>query len=179
MRDNASRRGAADMGTPLMILAFFVIAGFLYWLNGQAAAERALDIIEDTTPVDATAGVTDVPLTELEASPAEYVGREVRLATYGVASMLGQQGFWLGTPSGNPFLVSMSDALMAEGLPVSPGDTIMVSGVVTEMNDSVLSAWEAAATIDETDRIVAEFAIHFVEANAITITGDVGGSDGN
>jgi hypothetical protein len=178
MRDNATRRGAADMGTPLMILAFFVIAGFMYWLNGQAAAERALEIVEDTT-VDATAGVADVPLTDLEASPAEYVGREVRLATYGVASMLGQQGFWLGTPSGNPFLISMSDALMAEGLLVSPGDTIMVAGVVTEMSDSVLSAWEAAATIDETDRIVAEFAIHFVEANAITITGDGGGSDGN
>ena len=57
MADNASRRGAVDMGTPLMILAFAVIGGFLYWLNGQAAAERALDIVEDT----ATGGALAAP----------------------------------------------------------------------------------------------------------------------
>mgnify|MGYP001303264775 CR=1 FL=1 len=40
MSDNVSRRGAADMGMLLMILAFAVIGGFMFWLNGQAAAER-------------------------------------------------------------------------------------------------------------------------------------------
>ena len=41
MPDIASRRGAVDMGTVLMVVAFAVIGGFLYWLSGQAAAERA------------------------------------------------------------------------------------------------------------------------------------------
>jgi len=178
MRDNASRRGAADLGTPLMVLAFFVMAGFMYWLNGQAAAERALEIVEDTTTADATAGVADVALGDLELDPEPYVGTEVRFDGFGVASMLGEKGFWLGTPSGNPFLISMTDALLAEGVPVSPGDTITVSGTIVTMSDSILSAWEAGEMINETDRIVAEFAIYFMEASAITVTGD-GGSDGN
>ena len=41
MADNASRRGATNLGTPLMILAFATIAGFMYWLNGQASYEMA------------------------------------------------------------------------------------------------------------------------------------------
>ena len=39
---NASRRGAVDMGMPLMILAFIVIGGFMYWLSGQAANQVAV-----------------------------------------------------------------------------------------------------------------------------------------
>ena len=48
MADNTSRRGAADPGTALMIVTFAVFAGFLAWLSGQAANERALQIVEDT-----------------------------------------------------------------------------------------------------------------------------------
>jgi hypothetical protein len=47
MTELASRRGAVDMGTVLMIAAFAVIGGFIYWLSGQAAAERAVDVVED------------------------------------------------------------------------------------------------------------------------------------
>ena len=44
MSDNASRRGAVDMGMLLMIMAFLVIGGFMFWLNSQAAAERQAQI---------------------------------------------------------------------------------------------------------------------------------------
>ena len=42
MADNTSRRGAADLGMLLMVLAFIVIGGFMYYLNVRAAEERAL-----------------------------------------------------------------------------------------------------------------------------------------
>ena len=51
MPDNASRRGAADLGMPLMIVAFLVIGGFMWWLSGQAEAERAaLEVVEAEAP---------------------------------------------------------------------------------------------------------------------------------
>ena len=54
MSDNVSRRGAADMGMLLMILAFAVIGGFMFWLNGQAAAERQAQL--DAAAARAAAG---------------------------------------------------------------------------------------------------------------------------
>ena len=49
MAEKASRRGAVNLGTILMILAFGVIGGFMVWLSDQAAAERALVIVEVKT----------------------------------------------------------------------------------------------------------------------------------
>ena len=45
MADISSRRGASNMGVPLMILTFILIGGFMYWLSGQAAAERLCDAL--------------------------------------------------------------------------------------------------------------------------------------
>ena len=56
MVDNASRRGAANLGMPLMIVAFIVIGGFLYWLNLQAVEEQAVEITD--TPVEETEDLT-------------------------------------------------------------------------------------------------------------------------
>ena len=177
MPDNASRRGAADLGMPLMILAFLVIGGFMYWLNGQAAAERALRIVEDTAtveedqPTEATVAAEDI---QMDASPFE--GQEISLAPTNVASLLGTQGFWLEMPNGNPFLVSMSAEVMAAGVEVTPGSPAAVTGTMIAMNDSTLTAWTEAATIGEGDRIVAEFATHYIEATQVTVSGGSGAS---
>ena len=71
MPDNASRRGAVDMGMPLMILAFIVMGGFIYWLSGQADAERASRVVEEEAPAeDMNTGAAD-----LNVDPhAEIVG---------------------------------------------------------------------------------------------------------
>ena len=48
MVQQASRRGAADLSMVMMILAFAVIGGFMYWLNGQAAIELAeREVVEE------------------------------------------------------------------------------------------------------------------------------------
>ena len=169
MRDNASRLGASDTGTPLMILAFVVIGGFMYWLNGQAAAERALAVVEDTPTVDETAGAPTLGLRELELAGDSLIGTEVRIENVEVASMLGTQGFWLSVEMGNPYLASMGMEVRDSGTAVNVGDVITVAGVVTQMNDSTLTAWTDAATIDDNDRLVAEFAIHYLELRAVTM----------
>lgn len=178
MPDNASRRGAVDMGMPLMIAAFLVIGGFMYWLNGQAAAEKAAQLAaaEMVEEEEVAPTVETVAIGDIEVDPAPYVGTKLR-SEGAVASMLGTQGFWLATPSGNPFLVSWSDALMAEGATVTMGDTVAVEGVVMEMEELTLVAWSTAETISETDRIVAEFATHYIEAERVDVSGAAGGAD--
>lgn len=181
MSDNASRRGAVDLGMPLMILAFAVIGGFMFWLNGQAAAEKqaqaeAAAALAAAEEERSAATVETVAIGDIEVDPSPYVGTKLR-SEGAVASMLGTQGFWLATPSGNPFLISWSEELLAEGASVAMGDTIAVEGVVTEMQPLTLVEWSTAQTISETDRIVAEFATHYIAADRVDIMRGEGGGD--
>ncbi|MDX1390205.1 MAG: hypothetical protein R3344_13520 [Acidobacteriota bacterium] len=173
MPDNVSRRGAADLGMPLMILAFVVIGGFMFWLNAQAAEERAARaVVEDEPTEDVTdSGTPTVMPADIQMDASPYEGQEIRLGATNVASLLGTQGFWLEMPNGNPFLVSMSPELMAEGVSVAPGETALVEGTMLAMNDSTLTAWTDAGTIGENDRIVVEFATHYIEATAVRTGG--------
>lgn len=173
MPKNGSRRGATNLGTPLMIVAFVVIGGFMYWLSAQAAAERAMQEVEET-PVDTMPSVRVVPIEDVQSDASPLVGEEIRLQGINVASLLGEQGFWLETPSGNPFLVSKGPEVTAAGVTVGQGDRVAVIGVVHEMNDSTLNAWTEAGTIVEGDRIVAEFATHYLLASDVQTTGGGG-----
>lgn len=174
MADKASRRGAVDPGMVLMVAAFATMGGFIFWLTGQAAAERALAIVEDTVVVDEFASATTVAGADIQSDATPYEGQLIRLAAFDVPSTLGTQGFWLQMPNGNPFLVSMSAEVMAEGLAIGSGSTLTVTGTVYAMNDSTLSAWTEAGTIQEGDRIVAEFATHYLESVQVVV--HVGGA---
>lgn len=181
MPQNASRRGAADMGMILMVAAFAIIGGFMFWLNGQAEAERAAREVVEEMPEEEpeTSGVPEVALGDVVGFDAdEYVGQDVRAADFEVASMLGTQGFWLNTPSGNPFLVTWSDALMAEGMAVNLGDRVTVEGTMTAMDVAVIDEWATAETITENDRIVAEFATHYIVAESVEVTTPAAASSG-
>lgn len=173
MGAKASRRGAADLGLPLMIVAFLGIAGFLYWLNLQAKAEIAEQaaIAEEMAAEEALAELMGevVPAEALQTDPGLYENETITVSGLSIASMLGTQGFWLELPNRNPFLVSMSPGVKAEGLALHSGSTVNVSGIVHAMSDSVLNAWSTAAAIGEGDRLAAEFATHYLEAIQVQI----------
>lgn len=179
MTDNASRRGAVDPGVALMILAFLVIGGFLYWLSAQAAAERASRVVEEPVVEESSTTARTVTGEEIQMDATPFEGQEIRLASFNVASTLGTQGFWLEMPNGNPFLVSMSPDVMAEGVAVAAGSRATVIGTVHAMNDSTLTAWTDGGTIGEGDRIVAEFATHYLEATDVEVQGGADGAAGN
>jgi hypothetical protein len=159
------------MGTVLMIAAFAVFAGFMYWLTGQAAAERALDLVEDTTSamVDEYASAIPVGAADIMLDASPYANQMVRLAPQTVASALGQQGFWLDLPAG-PFLVSLSDELRAAGVTAPVGSTVRVTGTVTVMSPEVATAWFSAGRISEGDRLAAEFAVHYLAAAEVEVS---------
>jgi hypothetical protein len=180
MADKASRRGAVDLGVILMVAAFAVIGFFLYWLNGQARAELALRIVEETEVEEPSTGAGDASATtitpaDIQAGVGGLVGQVVRIANIEVAGTLGEQGFWLELPSG-PFLVSKSPSMIADQVTVAPGSTVTVTGTVLAMNDSVNTAWLQAGRITQGDQLAASFVSHFIEAGAIERVGGGGGS---
>lgn len=191
MRDNASRRGAANLGIPLMIAAFIVIGGFLYWLFLQAEAERQLEyeeaarIAAEEAEREAMGQILDPAQVQMDASP--FVGRTVTFEDIEVASRLGTQGVWVEMPNGNPFLVSFSDSVKAAGPAPTSGQLATITGTMTAMSDSVASAWVATGSINEGDRLAAEFATHYLEATRVRVTGtappegegEADGADGN
>lgn len=181
MRDNSSRRGAADLGTPLMIVAFLVIGGFLFWLYRESEAEEALRVqeaaefaaeeAERERRAEMLVAAEDI---QMDASP--WAGDTILIEGQSVASRLGSQGFWLEMPNGNPFLVSYSDSMRTAGMELSTGEQTNVTGVVREMNDSILTAWTEGGGIGEGDRLAAEFATHFLDAQVVDVVS--GGGDG-
>jgi len=179
MGDTASRRGAANLAMPLMIVAFLAIAGFLYWLNLQAQADVAARDVQEEAVEETAAAMsgTVVAGEDLQVDPSPFEGMTVVVEGMTVASGLGTQGFWLELPNKNPFLVSMSEAVKAEGMSVTPGQVVNVSGTVVAMSDSALNAWSMAGAIGEGDRLAAEFATHFLEAQQIQVVGRVGGGE--
>ena len=175
MGDTASRRGAANLGMPLMILAFVAMIGFLYWLRVQAREHEAelQAAIEEQLAADsaeADLGAITIQATSIQMDASPYEGQVVKLEDVPVASGLGQQGFWLEMPNKNPFLVSMSEAVKAEGITVQPGEQATVVGTVRAMSDSVLNAWSNAGSIGEGDRLAAEFATHYIDAARVTVS---------
>ena len=141
MGDRASRRGAVDLGLPLMLVAFIAIGGFLYWLNMQAQAELAAKaaIAEEIAAEEAElAAMGDFISGEtLQRDPSPFTGRVIAVEGLSIASLVGSQGFWLELPNNNPFLISLTEAVKAEGHTFSPGMTLTVSGTVYAMGDSM------------------------------------------
>lgn len=187
MAPAASRRGAVDLGIPLMILAFLIMGGFMWWLYGQSEAERAADqaVLEEQMAAAAdtvdTSGATIVAMGDIHLNAAPYEDSLVRLDGVEIASVLGSQGFWLDTPS-NPFLVSLSDELLAQGMTFTTGAPVRVIGTIRAMTPDIAQAWLDAGSINDGDKLAAEFATHFLEAQSVigegVSDGNDGGSDG-
>ncbi len=182
MADNASRRGAANVGVVMMLLAFVVIGGFMYWLNLQARKQKAVEVKEDSVALAANSAdsvaasrATFVTASDLQNNAGKYAGQAVRVTEVKVASQLGKQGFWIGLPGGSPFLVSLSDSLRQSGVTAATGNTVAVVGTMEPMTDSVSSAWVNAGTITKADKAAAGFAQFFISATQVTTSG-TGGS---
>ena len=171
MAEKASRRGAVDLGMILMVLSFAVIGYFLFWLQGQAAIERAATaVVEDTADIEpddpAMAGATSIVAADVMTGAGAFEGQLVRMEPTEVASALGQAGFWLDLPSG-PFLIAYSPELLADSVTATPGSRVTVTGTVVAMTDSVAASWFEAGRVGEGDQLAASFATHFIEAQQI------------
>ena len=129
-----SRRGFADkLSLPLMILAFLVVIGFLYWLNVTAEPTQVA-IVEEDDPRESTASAI-LDIADFLTDAGQYQGQVVEVTSARVASRLGPQAFWIG-PDDAPFLVKMGSDLVTEGAEVALEDVVTLVGTVYTMSDS-------------------------------------------
>ncbi len=164
MAQISARRGATNLTVPLMLGAFVLLAGFMYWLSITAEPTAPPEIVEDEEPVveEMMAG-TLIEASALETGAGNYVGQTVRLDGLNVASPVGGKAFFVDLPR-TPFLARLSDELIAAGEAVPPvQQSVNIVGSVVAMNDSIVSAWAEAGDITDNDRLMVEFATHFLE----------------
>src|SRR5690606_11118770 len=136
-------------------------------------------MVETTTEETTESAGASVTAEEFEANVAQYVGQTVNLSGLRVAGRVGEQAFWVELPSGSPYLVKMSDALVAEGFAVQSGDPVDVLGRVHQMTDSVVAAWEASGAIQgEGQKAEVLLATTFLEAIRARVGGSTPASEG-
>lgn len=162
MAQNGARRGATNLTVPLMLGAFVLLAGFLYWLSLTAVPTAPPEIVEEE-PEEEMMAATMVDPAALETGANGYVGLTIRLDDMNVASPVGSKAFFVDLPR-TPFLARLGDELLAAG-DVAPatGATVSLVGDVKEMNDSTISAWVDAGDVSGNDRPLVEFATHYIE----------------
>lgn len=170
------RRGATGMTVPLMIGAFVVIAGFLYWLSASAepTAPPILEEEEEVQMSEVEALVVDPA--EIGGGAAGYVSLTVQIDDVEVTQHVGGSAFFVQLPQA-PFLVHASPEVAAAGLP-AVGARVSVVGEVVEMTRGVISGWAQAEEFTEEERPLIEFATHYIEAvEVLGGDGAPGGSD--
>ncbi len=179
MANLGSRRGFADnLSLPLMILAFVVVIGFLFWLNATAEPTPVYIDEEDAPRISGASAILDA--TDFLSDPGQFEGQIVEVTNARVAGGLGTQAFWIG-PDAFPFLVKMGPELVAAGTEVVAEQIVTLVGTVWVMSDSTHSAWgDQGAFQNEGDMIVAEFAIGspFLEVTIIEARGETGEAAG-
>lgn len=109
---------------------------------------------------------TEVQALQLQNGAAALAGQTVRVNSLKIVSRLGPRGFWVELPNKNPFLVVTTDSAA-----VSPQTMVDVVGTVTVMNDSILGAWVTSGAITENQKLEAEFATEFLQAQAVSPMG--------
>jgi predicted acyltransferase (DUF342 family) len=171
---NDSRRGAANLGVPLMVVTFLLVGGFMYWLyvTAEPTQPAVVEVTEDE--VDDFVGISVSP-EELKTGADNFVGEYVRLRDVAVSSTMGAQAFFVDLPASEtlpatPFLVRMTPDAIAAGAAVGMGETATVIGTVITMNDSIVSDWVGNGVISENDQLLVEFATHFIEAAEVDST---------
>lgn len=178
MATMGSRRGFADkLSLPLMLLAFVLVGGFLYWLN-LTAEPTEIEIVEESTGDRGPSASAILNVDDFLANPEGQIDAVVEVTDARVASRLGPQAFWIG-PDDAPYLVKMSPELVNGGATVLVESTVNITGTVYMMSDSVLNSWDTLGVFANAgDRIVAEFATSFLEAMAVEQSGGGGGETG-
>ena len=148
------RRGP-KFAVPMMVFSLIVV--------GCGGEDEAAEMeVETGPPAPTMPAATEVQALQLQTGAAALAGQTVRVNGLKVVSKLGAKGFWVELPNKNPFLV-----MTADNATVNPQDMVDVVGSVVVMNDSILGEWVTSGAISENQKLEAEFATEFLQAQVI------------
>lgn len=130
-----SRRGAVDsLNLPLMILAFLIVGGFLYWLSITAEGTE-VQIVEEEPEEEVIPTSAIVAASDFFASPTNYEGDTIEVTGARVASRLGPKAFWVG-PDDNPYLVKIDETLLNPPADTMAADTMGADTMAAEETEA-------------------------------------------
>jgi len=141
----------------------------LVGLVGCGGAEPAEEeLVEEVPAPEATMPeATVVEATQLGAETATYEGQTVRINGVLVSSPLGSGAVWVDLPTDlqpTPFLIRTPT-------PPAPGSTVDIVGTVMAMTAATVDEWVTSGMISENERLQAEFATHYLDAQAVQPAG--------
>jgi hypothetical protein len=116
------------------VLAFLVIAGFMYWLN-ISSEPSVVAVAEEEPTIDV------VSVSSFAQNPTMYTGTPIQLTGVEVVDNVGSYAFFFGLPDGGRYLARLSPSIVSGGLVVLPGDRGTLVGTVQAMTDTVFEAW--------------------------------------
>jgi len=167
-----SQAGAANLGIPLMILSFVVVAGFVYWLSVTAKPTEVF--YEDEVEL-----VGVISFQEFSDAPGDYVDKVISLEGLLLADPYGNHFQWINLldANNNGYLLYYSDSLRADTTIVlsnlSAGVTVDMTGTVRQTTDSIVALWETGGAFKSpVEALVAKGTFHlsFIEVNGIQET---------
>lgn len=180
MTQSRSRRGAANLAPVLMLLSFLSMAGFLVWLNQSAESTEA--VVMDEGADDATVEATPVSVEDLQTSVATFVGQIVSVEGASVTSQLGRGAFLVGGDGeGEPVLVVLDSALIANGELAPAAGAIGIVGTVREKAATDVEQWIQTERVPESGRAELDAHSHWIDAHELGATdeGATSGGDGD
>ena len=157
MNRNSWYRDGARRAAPLMFLGLVTMIG----CGDKPAADAAMDT-EPAVEVPLMPESTEIQAEQLQTGAAAFRGQVVRVNGVRVMSLLGTKGFWVELPNKNPFLVRTEDDATVE-----VQQTLDIVGTVIAVNESILADWVASGSISENEKLTAEFATDFIEAEMV------------
>jgi hypothetical protein len=169
----AQTKKSGAFNLPLMILAFLMIAGFLYWLNIASEPTEFAVAEENVTDLGDYTGVS---LVEFGDGPEAYMDQRIRIPNVRVTDIMGIHLFWFDLPvaedASEPFLVRMDRQRIDDEIQVLGDDVVTLTGTVRAMSDSVITAWEELGIFtQEGQRAEAEAQTTFLDLDSVEIHG--------
>ncbi len=164
-----SRKGeAGSLTVYLMVGAFLVTGGFFFWLSRQASPVEVVVVEGDGPVVESMATVVDV--SDFGMNPMAHQGMVIELHRLGVTDPMpgSSETFFVGVPGS--YLIKMLPEVAVIGGDLEYLATVSVTGIVHAMTDSAKDAWMASGGLAEGARILADFAVSFIEARAVSVT---------
>jgi len=154
----ADRRGAANLGIPLMLGTLVLLGGFFYYLATEA--EPTPPPIVEERPEE-TLGPIATPLNvdSVSVNGASLYGQLVRVENASVGQALSETAFLV--QSMTPFVAVMNDDMIAAG-EAMPGGSFTLVGTLNQRTDSVLAGWLEDGTVTRSNEMLADFATEYL-----------------
>jgi hypothetical protein len=148
-------------------LLVFGLVGVAACGGGEPAEEEVME----EAPQAAAPTMPEAPVIQASelANASAHEGMTVRVNGLQVSSAVGTSAVFVNLPTSpapTPFLVHFS----APPVPAA-GRTFDVVGTVTPITPEVVDGWISSGAITENDRLMVEFATHYIESQAVQAAG--------